>query len=313
MTGRQEKEAKIENKIKDYLKDSPSILTNYYYYLSNNTVVTKDAYLKHIIRFLKYIEYDGDDELFRNLKPSDINRYIHFEKEKQNSQSWIANNFFAVKNFFSFLVLDGYIDINICDAINPPKVKTEKELVYMTEEEIQEVKNNIEKMAKSKWKNRDLGIFLLGCGTGLRVSAICNINVEDIDYDNGTVLVIEKGDVTKTCKIPDKAMEVLIEWKNDREKIISDETPALFVSQKKNRVSVSCVEDILKKYTKTLGKKITPHKMRSTLGEQLYEHTGDIYLVASILGHKNIKNTMCYAKPTEKKKEQAMTIANSFI
>lgn len=100
---------------------------------------------------------------------------------------------------------------------------------------------------------------------------------------------------------------------NEREHIMpeSGHENALFLSLQNKRISVRSVELLVKKYAKTVTslKKITPHKLRSTYGTTLYQETGDIYLVADVLGHKDVNTTKKhYAAQNEERKRYAATV-----
>ena len=109
--------------------------------------------------------------------------------------------------------------------------------------------------------------------------------------------------------IGDNTIQSIRTWLVDREKYAKNSAQkALFISQKGNRISNSTVERMMKKETAGFGKRITPHKMRSTCATKLYNKKGDIYLVAQQLGHKNIRNTMIYAQATEDNRRMAADI-----
>ena len=107
----------------------------------------------------------------------------------------------------------------------------------------------------------------------------------------------------------DDTVRMIKEWIAERGVI--PECDALFISNRKTRITQRTVERIILKYTSDLGKHITPHKMRSTCGTNLYEKTGNVYLVANQLGHKNIANTMRYTRISEQKKRDAANMLDS--
>lgn len=327
MDGRKEQDIRIINQIKEMLKDQPDILKAYSYSFGSKEMTTKKAYIGYIITFLKYLKDEikldiNDEEIFKTIRPNHINQfmeYIKYTNGKENGVSIRATKLFAVSNFFEFLIDNGYIDENPCQRIKPPKDYSEKEVVSMTVEEIKILEKNIKegvgshrsKIRNKKWINRDLAIIMLGCSTGLRVSAITQINIDDIDFVQHKIKVVEKGGVTKKIYIGDKVEKQLLIWMNDREKIIEDvDCNALFISNQKKRMTTECVRLIIKRNTYNIDKPITPHKMRSTCATRLYEQTGDIYLVQKQLGHKNINNTKRYAKVNDTRLKAAADILN---
>jgi site-specific recombinase XerD len=190
-------------------------------------------------------------------------------------------------------------------------------VTYMTPVEVRKVINTI-KSGKGRYKkyiNRDVAIVEIGCSIGLRVSAIVNIDIEDIDMENNKMYVIEKGKKGRNVYFGDNTKESILTWISDRREITGNDTGALFISKNKTRMSRDAVSDMLKSAVKEAGieKRITPHKMRSTCAMNLYQKKGDIYLVQQQLGHKNIENTMIYAKATENQMIEAAAALDSIF
>ena len=132
-------------------------------------------------------------------------------------------------------------------------------------------------------------------GTGIRISELVGLNVDDFDFDNNSFVVTRKGGNRTILYFNDEVKESLYEWLDERyliEGLPRDET-ALFISLKNNRISTRAVQNLVKDYAKEVTplKKITPHKLRSTFGTDLYRKTGDIYAVADFLGHKDVNTT----------------------
>lgn len=321
MTGRQEHNNKIEARIAERLRNAPRILKEYSYNFSGKTELTKDAYTRYVADFLAYHKRVD----FTALKKKDINQYMEHlrlrEDGTERSASWRNAVLAGIRDFYQFLVDNEIMENNPCANVKPPKETGEKEIVAMTVDEIKQVQRNImfgmgserARTLQVKWKNRDMAIVLLGCTTGLRVSAITEINVDDIDFENQTINVIEKGNKFRVINVGDKTMDALKAWKADRDAMVDDDCEAFFISKKLTRISQSAIQDIVAKYTANLGKHITPHKMRSSCATNLYEQTGDIYLVQEVLGHKNIANTRRYARVSEAKKRQAADILNGLV
>ena len=334
MTGRLEEELYIENKIMIMLQGKPNILFDYYNSLIDETYNTKNNYLRHVVKFIEYmnntyeIDFKDCDDL-NKIKSIHINNHINQYNYKyvrgerlKNTNSYKANKLSALRNFFEFLCDNDIIEYNPCLRIKTPKDKRLHNVVSLNKEEIQTVKNNIKNGVGSsraikyqrKWTNRDMAIIMVGITTGLRVSAICNINLNDISFKNKTIRVIEKGDIEKEVYIPDNVIEILKDWLYDREDILSNyKIDALFISSQKKRITTHAVRNIVDKYTYNIDKKITPHKLRSTAATNLLEKTDNIYLVAEVLGHKNIQNTKKYAGMSNDKKIEAANILGNLF
>ena len=146
--------------------------------------------------------------------------------------------------------------------------------------------------------------------TGIRVSECVGLNLDDIDFNNSRIKVTRKGGNEAFVYFSDEVVEYLQEYLKEREKIIpvDGHEDALFLSSQRKRISVRTVENMVKKYARvsTPLKKITPHKLRSTYGTALYQETGDIYLVADVLGHKDVNTTRKhYADIDQERKRSA--------
>lgn len=315
MKGRQENTLKIENRIKELLKYEPQILSDFFYSLIDKTANTKRVYIRYISDFLKFCDND-----YLNMKRSDINRYmeeIRYRTDKngnlvENGASIRRARLAAINCFYEYLLDMEMVESNPCDRIKPPTLNQEKEVVYMTPDEIQLLKSNIKwDKRNKKWKNRDLAIISLGCSTGLRVTAISEINIEDIDFDNNSITVIEKGNKERVVYFGSNTKRTLKAWLRDREKMESKNKDAFFISQKGGRIGPRTIYDIVSKYTADFDKHITPHKMRSSCGTNLYEQTRDVYLVQQVLGHKNIANTKRYTHISTKERKHAADILDS--
>ncbi len=144
-------------------------------------------------------------------------------------------------------------------------------------------------------RDRDLALLTLLLGTGIRVSECVGLNISDIDFNVNGIKIIRKGGTEVIVYFGNEVKTALLEYLEKRKKIIpnSGHEDALFLSLQHKRLSVRSVQNLVKKYSKlvTTLKNISPHKLRSTYGTNLYRETGDIYLVADVLGHKDVNTT----------------------
>lgn len=325
ITGRLEKEVKEIEKIKHKLYSYPQVISDFYYYLeaADKSYTTIKNYINYVIHFMAYCTKDRyDNEFYKQVTSSTINMYmsfIKFTKDKNGNNIKVGNSiratrWSALNTFFNYLKINNLITSNPLEQTFRPSNKKEKDVTYLTEDEIVQCLHNVNIDEYNRFKNRDLCIISLGISTGLRVSAITQINLSDVDFQNNTIQVIEKGNKYRTINFGNNLKNKLIAWMDDRDKYYANiETDALFISKKKNRISVSAVEDLLKKYTKNIDKNITPHKLRATCATNLYKKTGDIYLVANQLGHANIATTKIYTDVDTESKLKAVKILDDII
>lgn len=325
MSNRNEVDQTYNKKIKKIIQYYPDCVSEYNTYLEKDkTSSTRYCYAKYICDFLDFIEdkynidiYDMDE--YVKISPIYIDDYIDYISYKdvygnkiKCSDSIKVAKLAAVNKFFVFLKENGHITTNPCSEKRIERTnKDAKEVTYMTPEEIKNVEKAIVTRKNKKYINRDLAIFMLGCGTGLRVSAIIGINVNDIDFENLRINNIEEKKKIKSILIPERVAEIIEKWLGEREEILEDDeekTDALFINPSHKRITVNGVNQMIKRYSKIIGKNITSQKMRSTYGVNLYDKTGDIYLVQEMLGHANISNTSKYVRVVEANKKRLQVL-----
>lgn len=324
MSGRIEKEIALEKKIKNRLDSAPSILVEYYYSLigSGKSYDTAYRYINYILSFINFTFGDKYDEKFYSkVKSIHINKYITSLRTKnvngkvgRTSDSIRGVQWSALNSFFQFLIPD-YITTNPVANTTRPKIKDNPKVTYLTPEEIAGIMHNIETNAQKKLKNRDLCLLKLGFSTGLRISAIVQIDIDDIDLKNKQIRVTEKGDYDNYVLFGENLKSAITAWMEDRNKYFSNcDSNALFVSQRGQRISDDMVDVLLKKYAKGVtDKHVHPHIMRHSCATNLYEATGDIYLCSSQLHHKNVSTTMRYAEISKEKQKKAAEVLDGTI
>lgn len=324
MNGRVEKENRARKAMKNKLQGLPEILTLFYNWMDvrEKSYTTMKNYINHVVEFMNFCTKGEKDDLFYKKVTDDvieeymstIRRKIVDGEEVEIGDDIRAAKWSSINTFFKFLSYKHHIDINPMLLTERPKIKTVHTITYMTQQEIESVFQRITKESRPMVKNRDICIVAMGLGTGLRVSAIVNINVEDIDFVTNSIKVIEKGRKIREIQFANNLRNFLLVWMKDRELYFNGEpTGPLFISQKKTRMSVDSVERVVKKYTDHLPKHITPHKLRSSVAMNLHGAGVDILTIASMLGHENITTTQRYTKAYDQDKKQATNILDSLI
>ena len=159
-------------------------------------------------------------------------------------------------------------------------------------------------------KTRDIALLTLLLGTGIRVSECVGLDLEDVDFKNNGIKIRRKGGYEAVIYFGEEVEEALSDYLEERYHIIpqTGHEHALFLSMQQRRMSVRAVENMVKKYTRSITtlKNITPHKLRSTYGTNLYQETGDIYLVADVLGHSDVNTTRKhYAAQSDERRRRA--------
>ncbi|MCF0145096.1 MAG: tyrosine-type recombinase/integrase [Eubacterium sp.] len=244
----------------------------------------------------------------------DIEEYIEYLKAYvpaeggvdyvTNGEKGIKRKISALRTFYAYYYKHERIRTNPTLLVDMPKLH-EKEIIRLDQDEVALLLDFIENGGESlsahqktyyeKTKSRDLAILTLMLGTGIRVSECVGLDIEDLDFKNNGIKVFRKGGNEMIVYFGEEVADALHAYLEDRKSIVpvQGHEHALFYSSQRRRMSVKTVENMVKKYAShvTTAKKITPHKLRSTFGTSLYQETGDIYLVADVLGHKDVNTT----------------------
>ena len=325
MNGRIEQENKIKDKIEQKLKGLPPIFSAFYNYMvaDQKSYITIKHYIEHISEFMEEVVGNkSDNDFYKKITVPQLREYIislrtRVEKgeEIKNSDSIQAKKWSALNTFFNFLVLDDYMDVNPMNKTRRPRNRKEKPVVYLDEGEISTIINKIKEESKPQFVNRDLAIVMLGIGTGMRVGALTQINMEDIDFKNNTIHVIEKGNKERYLKFGVNTRNILSAWIVDRSTYFSDaKTTALFISQWRQRITVEGVRKLMKKYADGInGKHITPHKLRSSAATNMAKAGVDIQTIANMLGHQSVTTTQRYAAVLEDNKQNATNVLDEIF
>lgn len=316
MKGRLEHSLQTENNIKRLLTELPDYVTYYYYeFKSGRQPKACLEYIRKIRRFLLFINDNA-----KEIKPQDITKYditkflddISYTidkngNKKESSFSYQKSYHSILKSFFEYLCENDYIEANPMVKIKRVRGDDYVNRTFLTEYDLKEILKAVDCGAGSdiainrqeKWKTRDKAIMMLFMQTGIRETALTEINIEDIDFDNHLIKsVVEKGHKDKTFHMSDELEYAIYSWMSDREYImqgISDED-GLFISQEKKRITAKSVSNIVYKYTKeALGYSVSPHKLRAAFANIMLNKTdGNIYIVQQLLGHSRTDTTKIY-------------------
>ena len=249
-------------------------------------------------------------QILDELKPMDIEEYLMYLKyyvkdgmEHSNDEQSLKRKLSSLKSFYNYYYRNELITQNPASIVKMPKLH-EKNIVRLDVDEVAILLDEVEsgeKLTKrqqayhEKTKVRDLAILTLMLGTGIRVSECVGLDMDDVDFKNNGIKIHRKGGKEVIVYFGEEVCEALLNYMEERENItpVEGHANALFLSMQNKRISVRSVENLVKKYSKLVTnlKNITPHKLRSTYGTNLYRETGDIYLVADVLGHKDVNTT----------------------
>lgn len=331
---------KYTMKLNELLKTLPPFCTEYFNSLEyTKQPRTKIAYamdLKGFFEFLlqqypDYKNYQLRDFTLRDLEKlrgQDISDYLRYVKVYRKNGSQVTNaeraakrKLCSLRRFYAYFYRYEMINANPTLKVDMPKIH-DKAITRLDVNEVAEFLDNVEsgnKLTNSQFKRhqklkcRDLALLTLMLGTGIRVSECVGLDIRDVDLDNDRIKVIRKGGAESFVYFGDEVRTALLDYLVERETLQPEpgHENALFISSRNKRLCVRSVELLVKKYaaTVTTVKHITPHKLRSTYGTSLYQASKDIYLVADVLGHKDVNTTRRhYAEIVDENKRNARNI-----
>ncbi len=297
-------------------------------------LTTRIAYGREIQNFLEYlISYhpvfceskciDITVDQLKIVTSQDISRYLTHYKDAGNKERTIARKRAALSGFYTYLINNKILQFNPVLAAVKVSIHQSDDVIHLNMDEQDTLLNAVEYgtglnnrklLYHKKYKKRDIAIFSLLLDTGLRVSELQGINIYDIDFDNCFVSVVRKGGNIQKVYFSDEVRDILLDYYQER--MITDQTLEItdpfFVTLKGDRMTISTIQKLVKKYTTTalpgIGSKLSPHKMRSSFAMAYYEETKDILALQRKLGHKSLQATNIYAKATDKKMSETRNV-----
>ena len=323
MTYAEQRAKELQLLTRDTLRELPDVCYDFITAIDSTTQpLTRYAYVSDLKLFFGFL----CDELPKfagkaatDFEPADLARvssrdihmyldylglYIKDDVEYTNADLGKMRKLSSLRSFYKFLYRNGYIDADPAALVDMPK-RHSKPIIRLEIDEVARMLDLVEsgeklsdkqKKYNEHTKVRDLAILTLFLGTGIRVSELVGINIGDIDFSINGFLVTRKGGSQAILYFPDEVATVLRDYLKVRRELtpLPGHEDALFLSLQNKRISVRAVQIMVKKYATQaapLKKHLSPHKLRSTFGTNLYHETGDIYLVADVLGHSDVNTT----------------------
>ena len=310
----------LQNRLKmsKYTERLPDYCLDFFIGIENNTSsLTRYNYSMDLFIFYNYLSqfvfHKKEIEITLNdlntLKARNIEQYLSYlsfyqldDKQYKNDERGKARKLASLRSFFKYLFNHDMIESNVVSKIDTPKLHN-KEIIRLENNEVSRMMNAVEnpcefsKHQQQYNKNtfeRDNAIITLFLGTGIRISELVGLNIESFDFSQNAFLVTRKGGNQTTLYFSKEVALSLKTWLEKRATLnLPEDENAMFISLQNKRISIRAVENLVKKFAQiaTPLKKISPHKLRSTFGTNLYKETHDIYIVADVLGHKDVNTT----------------------
>ncbi len=322
-----EKNKTLKLKLHELISQLPKCAVDYIYSKEQTTQTsTLISYCYDLLTFFRFLEasnptIDANDlkkidyETLNKITADDIveyQRYLQFNvigEQHENDKKAIARKMSPLRGMFKYHHTRHNIENDPSAMVDLPKLKKDKNIIRMNNYEVQAILEAIDngnaytserqRIYVQKTRGRDLAILTLMLNTGIRVSECNGLDLNDVDFNVNSLTIVRKGGGQDIIYFNDDVANTLLDYiHGEREYInpVEGHEDALFFSLQGKRISVDAIENLVKKYAKIVvpNKKITPHKLRSTYGTALYRETGDIRLVADVLGHENINTTIDY-------------------
>ena len=324
MSGIQEYNTKWENRINEKIKEYPELKGYANYIKGTHAMSTNCQYINRVIEFLNFT-----NKSLSELSFDDYINYLASLKGKTTS-SYQRTVFYALKRFSEYLMYSNKNTSNPMQMIKPPKniesieTKQKREKGFLTKEEVNitlstvktGIGNHRALLRQENWRERDLAIIYVFLSTGMRLSALIKLDINNINWEESSIIVTDKGNKVHNYILPLNVIEVLKKWVDKRNILLDGkQEEALFISNRRKRIGVNAVSDIVKKYSSNIkGKQISPHKLRATYGTHLYNETRDIKFVQDQMGHSNPKTTELYIRGNkDADRRKASDIMSKFL
>ncbi len=324
-------------KMRQVLQELPKFCGKYFKSIEDYTSArTRLAYAYDLRLFFEFLHENNSQlnkmdinafpiEILDKITREDIEEYMQYlsyyikdGKEVVNNENGKERKLASLRSFYNYYFEAELIEKNPAALVSMPK-KHEKAIIRLENDEVANLLDLVENGSNltqseakyhSKTEKRDLALVTLLLGTGIRVSECVGLNIKDINFQVNGIRIIRKGGYEAIIYFGEEVEEALKDYLTVRNTIIPEtgHEEALFLSLQKKRITVRAVQNLVKKYASkvTTLKKITPHKLRSTYGTSLYKETGDIYLVADVLGHKDVNTTRKhYAAQADERRRMA--------
>lgn len=317
----QERNVRSITKLRKLVAELPPFCLTFFTGIENRTSpLTRMNYAYDLRIFFDFLITETSDfplDRIRDFSLSDLERvtgthlelflsYLSFYtfqgKQYTDGERAKARKMSAVRSLFKYLFKKEMLSANVTDRVEMPKIH-EKEIIRLDVNEVVNLLNEAESgdmltKAQQRFHKanrlRDVAILTLFLGTGIRISELVGLNISDVDFESLSFVITRKGGNRTVLYFSDEVAEALQNYLAFRaEKYPDCRDPALFLSLQEKRISLKAVQVLVKKYSRLIcpNKKITPHKLRSTYGTNLYRQTQDIYVVADVLGHKDVNTT----------------------
>lgn len=332
MKGRLENEIKKKQCIQVLLKELPKYVSDFYYVIQVSLEAT--TCLEYLRRIKNFYDYCGTTDL-NKIDEVVISRY--FEKlsycidrngtVEKTSFSHRKTTWTALNRLFAYLQEKGMIAKNPITLVQRVNKQDDVKQRYLSMNDLNKIVGSVQKATydesyklrkyrEEMWMARDLLIVSLFICTGMRCTALTEINVEDVSFETGKITVIDKRNTLIKYDITPELHYLICDWLERREEILGEaKCDALFISNRKQRINDETVRTLIKRYSSiALEKGISPHKIRSAFVTLYYKESGnDIEATRQAVGHASIATTRRYIATENNARKDAASFMSGNI
>lgn len=275
---------------------------------SDGTVI---IYRSDLEKFREFLKAElGENVALSDFDDLEIRAYLKHLTEAGNSPITRARKLAAIKSFYNYLCRVEKFPKNHAHNIEMPKVDKNRHLAfsYLAEEEYKALLKTVKREATTFFFERDIAIVSTLLGTGIRVSELVALNLDDLDFENKEMKVLRKGKKTTVEVVNDGVLLNIRRWLRKREGLPLNGEKGIFVSKQKRRMDKSSVQYMIKNYGRKsgIGKKITCHTLRHSFGTNTLKKGNDIETVRELMGHESILTTQKYMHSNREDKRKAV-------
>ncbi|MFC1674486.1 tyrosine recombinase XerC [Candidatus Omnitrophota bacterium] len=256
---------------------------------SRHTILNYRLDLEDFKDFLQGKQVESVDYLF-------LRKYLAALKERGLSNRTVSRRISSLRSFFKFLTRENYLKSNPIVSLSSPKL--DKHLPsFLTEDEVSKLIGAV--IPKDEAGLRDRTVLETFYSTGIRISELVGLNVDDLDLIGCIVKVRGKGKKERVVPIGDKAVSAIREYLDKRKK----KTEVLFLNKSGSRISDRGVRNIIKKYIRltSIKQDVSAHTLRHSFATHLLNRGADLRSVQELLGHANLSTTQIYTHLTTEK------------
>lgn len=253
---------------------------------------TAKAYRRDLAKLIEFCEALGISE-WSDLNTHHIQSYIKTRHRTGLGRRSLQREVSAIRSFLQFLVKNRHIEDNPAKYVKAPKA-AKRLPKTLDHDQINGLMNSV---PESILEQRDLAIWELFYSSGLRLSELANLNLEDVDLKQGSLLVKRgKGGKSRVLPVGRCAIDAIQTWLKNRGSLATRETSALFLTKQGNRLSGRSIESRLGNWSRKHGLReiVHPHMLRHSFASHLLQASGDLRAVQELLGHSNISTTQIY-------------------